>query len=254
MVKDDTILLLGAVGLGGYFLYKSDFFKGLSGVTGGAGEVAQDIGQVTSNIADFLNPLGATGTYLAQLLANEQTRSLRETQQAGLIDWDSFLKSRDSLVTQQATQEITKAEQKSLRVNDWEKTKTEVQDNATDVLTGFTQAGKSILFNPFSLLNVFSSGTLNNWVKSTAKSLRTTNTTSSTSGAVTSFAASASSSTGNKGVKSIRVWTPQTSVLNSLGTSTAQKQAATPIITPKKKSIFEIIKESALSGIRVLRR
>ena len=216
MVKDDTILLLGAVGIGGYFLYKSDFFKGLSGVTSGAGQIAQDVGQVTGNIADFLNPLGATGTYLAQLLANEQTRSLRETQQAGLIDWDAFLKSRDSLVTQQATQEITKAEQKSLRVNDWEKTKTEVQDNATDVLTGFTQAGKSILFNPFSLLNVFSSGTLNNWVKSTAKSLRTTNTTSSTSGAVTSFAASASSSTGNKGVRtSILPTTSTPSILGS---------------------------------------
>jgi len=216
MVKDDTLLLLGAVGIGGYFLYKSDFFKGLSGVTAGAGQIAQDVGQVTGNIADFLNPLGATGTYLAQLLANEQARSLRETQQAGLIDWDAFLKARDSLVTQQATQETTKAEQKSLRVSDWETTKTKVQDNATDVLTSFTSAGKNILFNPFSLLNVFSVGTLGSWVSTQAKRLTTSKTTSSTSGAVTSFAASASSSsTGNKGVRTSIL--PKTSTPSILG-------------------------------------
>jgi hypothetical protein len=237
MVKDDTILLLGAVGLGGYFLYKSDFFKGLSGVTGGAGEVAQDIGQVTSNIADFLNPLGASGNWVSALIQASQERYLRESQQAGFVDIQAFNQAAGQLSKIQASDEIFKAQEKSERLRETEETK-----------TYFTQAGTTAL----KILTASPITAIASILKSpsVSKNLRTT----SSSGAASSFAASSVSSTGNAGVKSIRVWTPQTSVLNSLGTSTAQKQAATPIITPKKKSIFEIIKESALSGIRVLRR
>jgi len=51
MVKDDTILLLGALGVGGYLLSKTDFFKGLGDITGGAGDAVKGAGGAVASVA-----------------------------------------------------------------------------------------------------------------------------------------------------------------------------------------------------------
>lgn len=179
------IAILAAVGFVGYGLLKSDFFKGVGEVgtgigtaVGGTGaaisDIAGDVGQVTGNIADFTNPLGQLGTQVGLNMEQSGTQNRA-------LKGDVFDASREDLTNIQAQQAINKAEQKSLRSEDWQGTLTEVQDNVTD----WVSSGSSILtYNPLQ--------TISNWVKSQVKSIRepkvsmTGNVVSTGNGGVTS--------------------------------------------------------------------
>jgi len=72
-MKDDTILLLAGVGIVGYGLLKSDFFKGVgdvgtgvgdafAGVGSGIGTIGQSIGMNTSDLLGIIGQMSRTST------------------------------------------------------------------------------------------------------------------------------------------------------------------------------------------------
>jgi hypothetical protein len=153
----NSLLILGGVGVLGYFLYKSDFFKGVGQISTGAGQAAQGIGEgvgtafidtgqaigaisgsiagATENILDLLSPLGALGTSINRNLENKST-----------IKQDTFEKSSDTLSDIYATSDINTATEKSLR-------KAERQNFYTDTQTAVITGIKT--YNPKSVLSDF---------------------------------------------------------------------------------------------------
>lgn len=202
MVKQDTILILGAAGIGGYFLYKSGFFKGLTGISEGAGEavsgigegittVSGDIGQVTSNIADFLNPLGATGTWLSQLISNAQSSSLRESVQATSTDEAAYNLNAQALAKIQAEKETSTATQASLRSDKIQTTGTNIVGAVTAPINAWSSAVQVVSkYNPVSLIT--------NWISSQnkSKSLKTS---------ITGSAISTNKSSSSRNLKTTKI-------------------------------------------------
>lgn len=147
-VSDYTPLILGGALV--YVLYKSDVFKGLGKVSTGIGEtvsgtgqgvvtaaqglgagvatVAQDIGQTTSNIADFLNPLGALGNWISEIEKSQQSfqtqyneNEARKRQEAADREYNRQ-QEQDKItdkpvVESRSAAEIEQEKQKSLRVS-----------------------------------------------------------------------------------------------------------------------------------------
>lgn len=205
----NTILVLGGVGILGYFLYKSDFFKGLGQVSTGLGEgvegigsgvssaftgtgtaisdISGDIAGATENILSLLSPLGALGTSISRNIEN--TASNKQA-----LKQDVFNESKDILVDIQSTSDINTASEKSLR-------RAERQDFYSDTQTAAINTIET--YNPASVLS--------NFVQSIKKVVQNINPT----GAAVSGGASSSS-----------VRTSKTSASSSVTYSTAAEAAA----------------------------
>lgn len=184
MAKDNTILWVAAIGIGGYFLYKSDFFKGLGQITGGAGQAAQGLGEgistaagglgsgigmigtsagmATENIAQFLEPLGALGEAVSRNIQDisDIQRSIRQREagQSTEVDVAAFDATKGQLADIQAGKDVFSAEQGALRSKDIQETKTRLQDFATDIIDPKTYATaasttlKAFQYNPFNVI------------------------------------------------------------------------------------------------------
>lgn len=112
MVKDDTILLLGALGVGGFLLSRAGLFKGVGEASEGvgqgigqavtsAGDVVRDVerlvyvtgaetGEAVGEFGDLADPFGSFGrgssSLIETLLKNARDRSNREFSQADIRD------------------------------------------------------------------------------------------------------------------------------------------------------------------------
>lgn len=159
------IAIIAGIGIIGYGLLKSDFFKGVGevgtgigtaiGGTGAAiGDIAGDISQTTGNIADFLNPLGASGTQIALNIeqAGEQSRDLRES------TFDERLQVADIKADADVSKTSLRAGGQIERVGDRQDFYTDVQGNILNTIQTIPK------YNPFSVIS--------NWVSSQVKSLR----------------------------------------------------------------------------------
>jgi len=218
-MKDNTILILAGVGVGGYLLYKSNFFEGLgkistglgegvSGIgegvssaftgTGGAiGEFAQDIEGATENILSLLSPLGATGTAIKRNIEQtaQNTGSLRQMIADKTITPLSDIKAESNINT---------ATEKSLRKEQRQDFYTETQEsvlsgiqtyNPLNVLSNFIQNIKKVT----SGASITGAATSGGTSSSSSSSIRTTK-TSSTSSYSTNSTSKLNFITNDKGV------------------------------------------------------
>jgi len=160
------ILILGGAGI--YFLYKSDFFKGLGGVSEGAGTAVQGLGSgiseaagglgqgisnigtgVGSSVSEILGgasaPFGFIGDVFsgqADIITTQQdiikNASLREASQANVVDYSAFAQSQDALAQLQAAGDINATAEfqnrRSLR-----------EDNKTDFTRYLTNLDENVI-------------------------------------------------------------------------------------------------------------
>lgn len=226
-MKSDTILVIGALAAGGYLIYKSDIASGLSEVAGGVGDAAtglgSGIGQIgysagdiagsfasgVNSVLDFVNPLGALGNAAARNIEASgeisESKLRREGTQEEQIDRGAFDITQTPLTNIQAQRDVFSAEQRSLRSKDWEQTKTNVQDSATNVIEEWAKAGSTLSrYNPFGLIS--------SWVQSRSTSKSTSlQTPVSPDGSATSNVSSSSASTSSSSSSgSLRTSKPST--------------------------------------------
>lgn len=245
----NTLLIVGGVAVLGYFLYKSDVFKGLGQISTGAGQAAQGIGEgvssafidtgqavgdisgsiadATENILNLLSPLGALGVNIARNFENtgENKSALRQ---------DVYNKSFETISDLRTESEIFKEQEKANR-------QTERQDFYSDTQTELITGIQT--YNPLNVLNSFVQG-----IKNIPQSLNITgasireNKTASSSGYIVNSAASGIS--GGLGLSSSDI-NKLTSLNIPLQSTAAGVQIAYTPQTPQKssriKKLFERI-------------
>lgn len=245
----NTLLIVGGVAILGYFLYKSDVFKGLGQISTGAGQAAQGIGEgvssafidtgqavgdisgsiadATENILNLLSPLGALGVNVARNFENtgENKSALRQ---------DVYNKSFETISDLRTESEIFKEQEKANR-------KTERQDFYSDTQTELITGIQT--YNPLNVLNSFVKGIKNipQSLSITSASIRE-NKTASSSGYIVNSAASGIS--GGLGLSSSDI-NKLTSLNIPLQSTAAGVQIAYTPQTPQKssriKKLFERI-------------
>lgn len=241
------IAIIAGIGIIGYGLLKSDFFKGVGevgtgigsaiGGTGTAiGDIAGDVSQTTGNIADFLNPLGSTGTQVSLMIdqAGEQSRELRASTQ------DERLQVADIRADKKVDKSSLRAEGQVDRVGDRQDFYTEAQGN-------FLNTASSIMkiptYNPLSVIG--------NWVSSITSKIKTPSITGaaistsnegvplvtySTNNAPTSFVSSSSGSSIR--TSSSNLQTSSTPTATTTGTYQGLKISIPQTNTPIKQPTF----------------
>jgi len=258
-MKDDTLLILAAAGVGGYFLLKGNIAgtiegvgeglsTGIQGLGSGIAEVSGDIGQTTGNIADFTNILGefglSTATYIDEWGNKLSSELRRETSQLDIVDRASFDKTQDILVDEKSKVDIKDATSQTARNDILEDFKTKT---LSDVTT-WASAGSSLLaFSPI--------GSLTNFIKTSTSTLKNiygsnTNTAGSSSGgtlkvttAATTTATSGGTSAGN-GSNAIRkiAAPPSNALTNAIAaTKTSTAPAPTPAKTSTLRSVIKYV-------------
>lgn len=137
-MKDNSILLIGALGIVGFGLLNSGFFKGIGKIGDAVGDTVGDlggsIGQIGGNIADLSDPSGAIGQNLGLTIdqLGEQNRSLMD---------DVYDASKNIIL-----------DNKVLRITDRQQTATAIQDN----LTNWAEKSLTIpTYNPKNILSNF---------------------------------------------------------------------------------------------------
>jgi len=157
----NTLLIVGGVAVLGYFLYKSDFFKGLGQVTTGAGQAAQGIGEgvstafidtgqavgdvagsiagATENILSLLSPLGALGVSVSRNIesTSENKGSLRQ---------DVFNKSFETISDLRTETAILREDEKNKRIEERQEFYTDAQ---SAVISGIQT------YNPQTIISNF---------------------------------------------------------------------------------------------------
>lgn len=157
----NTLLIVGGVAVLGYFLYKSEVFKGLGQISTGAGQAAQGVGEgvsvafvetgqavgdvagsiagATENILSLLSPLGALGVNV--------TRNIESTAaNKGALRQDVYNKSFETISDLRTESEIFKEQEKAER-------KAERQDFYTDTQSSIISGIET--YNPLTILSNF---------------------------------------------------------------------------------------------------
>lgn len=154
-MKGTDIAILAGIGVVGYGLLQSDFFKGLGrvgtgvgdaveGIGGGVAELSSAIGSVGTDVSELTSFVGEFGNWTAQQFTELQQNSLRENQQADVVDRASFDEIKQFLIDQQnirdkdtsttdTDQTLFTNDQSTLRSNRWETFKTDGQDKFLDL-------------------------------------------------------------------------------------------------------------------------
>lgn len=249
----NTLLIVGGVAVLGYFLYKSDVFKGLGQISTGAGQAAQGIGEgvssafidtgqavgdisgsiadATENILNLLSPLGALGVNIARNFENtgENKSALRQ---------DVYNKSFETISDLRTESEIFKEQEKAER-------KAERQDFYSDTQTELITGIQT--YNPLNVLNSFVQGIKNipqslSITNASIRENKTASSSSSSSGYIVNSAASGIS--GGLGLSSSDI-NKLTSLNIPLQSTAAGVQIAYTPQTPQKssriKKLFERI-------------
>lgn len=244
-MKGSDIALLAGVGIVGYGLLNSGFFKGLGKVGEGAGEAAEGLGSgiseaaqglgsgvsqlssqitsVTGDVAELTSFVGEFGNWTSQQIIELQENSKREQEQADLVDRRAFDVSQNQLADIQAGSDINTAQQSSLRSGRWETFKTDTQDDILDFFNpdGVNRSNSNIP-KPTGLVSFNPISSLSNFVKNivskpsiTGAVVGTSSTTSNTS-SVRSSKSSGGSSSSSSSSSSIST-TSRNKLLETLG-------------------------------------
>lgn len=243
-MKEDTIITLGLIGVGGYLVYKSNILQGLGQASAGIGEGVEGIGEgvssafvdtgqaigdisgyisgATENILNLLSPLGALGTAVSRNIEN--TSGNKQTIREGVFD-----QTKDVLIDIQATSDINTASEKSLR-------KAERQDFYTDTQSAAINTIET--YNPKNILS--------NFVQSIKKVVQNISPTDAAISGRSSNSTLKTYSTGNTGVtynintsQGLGLSSSDQKILTSLGVplmSTASGVIPAYTATPKKTS------------------
>ena len=219
-MKDSTILVLAGVGIVGYGLINSDFFKGLGkvgtgigiaaeGLGGGVADLSAAVGSVGGDVAELTSFIGEFGNWTAQQFTELQQNSLRENTQADIVDKAAFEQTQTALTNIQASKDVSLAEGGSARSLRWDTFKTDAQDNILDffVADGNNQSSSNIpaptglfSFNPLTsvmnfIKNIGSPSITGAVVKSSSSSSTSSSSSKSSSGSSSRKSSSLKSST-----------------------------------------------------------
>jgi len=163
-MKEETILLLAGVGIVGYGLLKSDFFKGLGQVGTGVGEavgglgagisdagqglgsgistIGREAGDIVVDVGSVFEPFAAGFQGGADLISSyfqSQNRSLlRESDQKNIIDVGAFSQSQPILSDIQAAGDINASVENQTR-------RSLREDNKTDFTRYFTNLDENAI-------------------------------------------------------------------------------------------------------------
>lgn len=243
MVKDDTIILLGVVAVGGYALYKSNFFQGLGQISEGAGTAAAGLGGGISTAAQ-----GAGGLiYETSQGVGSPFIILRSAAEQGV----QFIEAGGEIITNKLRREAAQETARDIEIRE-----PEVRER-TSLIEGFkTDVTKILVSTPAAtgaaFQDIFSGGApaLRNVVYSVGSSVAASPLVapisaaiSSASSAIRSVTSSSSSSSrqaaplpaaaptiDKQPAQPAAVVTLPSSTLRSVGT-TALRVAAAPVVT-----------------------
>ena len=218
-MKGQDIAILAGIGIVGYGLLQSDFFKGLGkvgtgvgtaaeGLGGGVADLSAAIGSVGGDVAELTSFVGEFGNWTAQQFTELQQNSLRENTQADVIDRASFEQTQNQLTDIQSSRDVSLAEGGSERSLRWDTFKTDAQDNVLDffVADGNNTQNSNIpaptgliSFNPLNsvmnfIRNIGSPSITGAVVKDEGSSSSTSSTSSTSSGSSSSSSSSKTSS------------------------------------------------------------
>lgn len=153
MVKDDTILVLGGLGLAGYLLFKSNIAKNLGEVGSGVGEavgglgsgistIGREAGDIVVDVGSVLEPLAASfqgsANFISDFFQQQQSKLRRESEQSDVVDRGAFDISRAPITELQAAKDVNKAASSTER-------SFLIQDQLTDLTRGFTNFDEFVI-------------------------------------------------------------------------------------------------------------
>lgn len=259
MPKDNTLLILGGLGIAGYLVYRSNLAKsvgdigeGLGNAVGGLGagisDIGQEAGDIFGDVGSILEPLASfsnsQANLIEQLFRNTTDDLQREQRQDSLVDNASFAQAFPSLVENQTETEVFASGQQRERSSLRQRALTGVtQIFSTPVIAYGNLAENFASRFQASAPEVLSSATQR--LRATASSIASAireRTLRSSSGSVSSSSSSSSSSGGSGGG----------SVSSSSSSALGRATSTAVGVATRVSAVQRILRQSLLS--RLLRR